>query len=212
MVFVTHFYPLNWLVVSSMKDDPSESKTDEIMKALDDAIEQGPWEGSNFLRVIGKNLREVRENFASQLTTLGQDKSKIATHLANRIALRSGQQEIFISLYSSDGTNIQSWERILMNLPKQMISRPIYANEEGIKALIRTKENKNNEAYVSMYISQSDILPLSADKTSTDRLGQPLLALKDKSLTLDNINFFVHLSCVYQYAQGRLVKTPNTPS
>ncbi len=212
MLFVTHFYPLSWLVVSSMKDDQSEPKTDEILKALDDAIDQGPWEGSSFLRVIGKNLREVRENFASQLTTLGQEKSKIATHLANRIALRSGQQEIFISLYSSDGTNIQAWERILMNLPKQMISRPIYANEEGIKALIRTKENKNNEAYVSMYISQSDILPLSVDKTSTDKLGQPLLALKDKSLTLDNINFFIHLSCVYQYIQGRLVKKPAAPS
>ena len=87
-----------------------------------------------------------------------------------------------------------------------MISRPIYADEEDIKALIRTKENKINEAYVSMYISQSDILPLPADKIPVDKLGKPLITLKDKSLSLDNINRFVHESGSYQYSQGRLVK------
>ncbi len=191
-----------------MKDELSEQQTDAILKALDDAIEQGPWDDSNFLKVIGKNLREIREGFLNRLTVSGQEKSKITAHLANRVALRSGQQEIFIALYSSDGANIQSWERILMNLPRQMISRPIYADEEDIKALIRTKQNKVNEAYVSMYISQADILPLQADKIPLDRLGKPLLTLKDKSLSLDNINCFVHKSGTYQYSQGKLVKNP----
>lgn len=189
-----------------MKDDLSEPQTDAILKALDEAIEQGPWDESNFLRVIGKNLRAIRDDFSNHLNAPMQEKSKIATHLANRIALRSGQQEIFIALYSSDGTNIQSWERILMNLPKQMISRPIYANEDDIKAMIRTKENKNNEAYVSMYISQADILQLSVDKTPVDKLGKPLLTLKDKSLTLDNVNRFMHVTGEYQYSHGRLIK------
>ena len=189
-----------------MKDELSEQQTESILKALDDAIEHGPWDESNFLRVIGKNLREIRDVFANQLLLPGQEKSKIVSHLANRIALRSGQQEIFIALYSSDGTNLQSWERILMNLPKQMISRPVYASEDDINAIIRTKENKNNEAYVSMYISQNDILQISADRTPVDKLGKPLLSLKDKSLSLDNINRFVHASGIYQYSQGRLVK------
>ena len=71
-----------------MKDELSEQQTDAILKALDDAIEHGPWDKSNFLRVIGKNLREIRDGFANQLYAPGQDKSKIASHLANRIALR----------------------------------------------------------------------------------------------------------------------------
>ncbi len=191
-----------------MKDELSEQQTEAILKALDDAIEHGPWDESNFLRVIGKNLREIRDAFANQLLLPGQEKSKIVSHLANRIALRSGQQEIFIALYSSDGANLQSWERILMNLPKQIISRPVYASEEDVKAFIKTKENKNNEAYVSMYISQVDILQMSVDKTPIDKLGKPLLTLKDKSLSLDNINHFVHISGAYQYTQGRLVKAP----
>ena len=93
-----------------------------------------------------------------------------------------------------------------MNLPKQIISRPIYANEEDIKALIRTKVNKVNEAYVSIYIHQSDILFLSPDKTPLDKLEKPLLTLKNKSISLENINLFVHGSSTYHYRQGRLVE------
>jgi intracellular multiplication protein IcmQ len=189
-----------------MKDELSEQQTGAILKALDEAIAEGPWEDSNFLRVIGKNLREIRASFYSELNTDGKEKARVASHLANRVALRSGQQEIFIALYSSNGNNLQTWEKILMNLPRQMISRPIYADEEDVKALIRTKVNKNNEAYVSMYISQNDILSLPVDKTSMDKLGKPLLTLKDKSLSLDNIHYFVHRTGTYHFHQGKLVK------
>jgi intracellular multiplication protein IcmQ len=190
-----------------MKDALSKEQVDAILKALEDAIDNGPWEESNFLRVIGKNLREIRDKFVGHMS-LDPDKTKGASHLANRIALRSGQQEIFVALYSSDGNNIHSWERIIINLPKQMISRPIYAEEKDIKEIIKTKENKINEAYVSIYVSQTDLLPLSVDKTPLDKLGKPLLSLKDKSLKLDNINHFVHQSGVYKYFQGRLIKVP----
>ena len=192
-----------------MKDQLTKEQTDGILKALEDAIELGPWEASNFLRVIGKNLREIRDGFVNQLHAAGQEKSKNMPHLANRIALRSGQQEIFISLYSSDGENLQSWERILGSLPTQMISRPIYVNEEDVKALIRTKEHKINEAYVSIYISQNDILTLPPDKIPLDRLGKPLLTLKAKSIRLENINRFVHKTGTYHYSYGRLKKIPH---
>lgn len=188
-----------------MKDQLSEKQVAAVLKALDKAIDQGPWDESSFLGLIGKNLRQIRDGFAIQAAS-GQGKSKITPHLANRIALRSGQQEVFISLYTADGTNINSWERIIANLPGQMISRPIYADEEDVKAVIRTKENKNNEGYVAIYLGQSDILPLAADKTPIDKLGKPLLTLKAKSIRLENINRFVHATGTYRYTQGRLVK------
>jgi len=193
-----------------MKDELSELQTNAILKALNDAIEQGPWDESNFLRAIGKNLREIRDGFSNQLNAKDINQSKMITQLAQRTALRSSLQEIFIALYSSDGTKLQSWERILINLPKQMISRPIYAEEADVKAILRTKENKNNEAYVSMYINQNDILQLPPDKIPMDKLGKPLLTLKDKSLTLDNIHQFVSVTGTYQYIHGRLVKISST--
>ncbi len=190
-----------------MKNELTDQQIAAILKVLDEAIEQGPWDASNFLKVIGKNLREARDQFSNQSNVLEQVKSKIEMHLAKQLASqKSNKREIFVSLYSAHGTDLQSWERIIINLPKQMISRPIYDNEEDVKALIKTKENKMNEAYVSMYVGQHDVLLLSEDKTPVDKLGKPLLTLKDKSLCLDNINHFVHQSGIYYYDQGRLVK------
>lgn len=185
----------------------SNEQNDAILKALNEAIQTGPWQKSNFLKVIGKNLTEIRDNFINLLGTRHPHSLKTDSHIANRIALRSGQQEVFISLYSADGLNIQSWERIVANLPNQIISRPIYADEEDIKAVLRIKEHKQNEAYVAIYINQSDIISLSSDKASVDKLGKSLLALKTKIIKLDNISRFVHMSGVYRLKHNRLVKT-----
>ena len=197
-----------WLIEPNpMKDELSKQQSDTIVKALDKAIEQGPWEASTFLRVVGKKLRELREEFVAQLDMPTTQKAKESSLFASKMALRSGQQEIFIALYSSDGTNIQSWERILANLPKHMLSRPIYAKEDDVISLLKTKENKDNEAYVSIYINQGDILLLPADRTPVDKLGKPMLTLKDKSLNTENINRFVHKSVTYTYSHGRCIKT-----
>lgn len=186
-----------------MKDKLNDNQVEAILKALDEAIETGPWEESNFLRVIGKNLRQIRENFVALVNNQGPT-AKLSASLSKEA--RTGHQEVFISLYSSEGNNLQSWERILANLPRQMISRPIYDNEEGVQQLIKSKENKINEAYVVAYINQSDILMMAADKIPLDKFGKPLLSLKDRSLLLDNIIRFVHFSGTYHYAKGRLVK------
>jgi intracellular multiplication protein IcmQ len=182
------------------------------MDALAKAIEEGPWEESNFLRVIGKNLREIRDKFASQVNFPDQDGVKVSSHLANRIALRSGQREIFIALYSSTGTNIQTWTHLLANLPKQIISRPIYANEQDVKEVIRAKENQANEAYVVVYIDKNDILATAQDKTPKDKFGKPLLTLKDRTIKLENISRFVHMTGTYKYTGGRLIKINTSES
>ncbi|MDP3267615.1 MAG: Dot/Icm secretion system protein IcmQ [Legionella sp.] len=191
-----------------MKDRLSDEQNDAILNALNDAIEKGPWDQSSFLKVIGKNLVEIRDDFLTQLGASTKAQLRAESNLANRLALRSGQQEVYVSLYSADGNNLQTWERIVANLPRQMISRPIYAREEDIKSLLKTKENKKNEAYVAIFINQGDILPLAPDKASVDKLGTVLLALKDKTLNLDNISRFVHFTGTYHYVQGRLTKIP----
>ncbi|WP_058533113.1 Dot/Icm secretion system protein IcmQ [Legionella saoudiensis] len=189
-----------------MKEILSDQQNEAILQALDEAINNGPWDESNFLRAIGKNLNDIRENFANQLGTRTKAQIQAETQLANRMALRSGQQEVFVSLYSADGSNIQSWERIVANLPRQMISRPIYAAEEHVKEIIKTKENKINEAYLGIFINQNSVIPLPPDKALTDKLGNQLLTLKDRTLDLDNISRFVHVSGVYHYSRGRLLK------
>ncbi|OCH98355.1 Dot/Icm secretion system protein IcmQ [Legionella jamestowniensis] len=189
-----------------MKDELTPEQAQAILEALDETIQKGPWDESNFLRVIGKNLREIRQNFANQIGSTTEAPKSNASTQKEAMLLQSGQQEIFISLYTTEGNNVQAWERILANLPRQIISRPVYTNEQDVKNLIKSKQNKINEAYVVAHVNQSDILQMSADKAPADRFGRPLLTLKDRSLNLDNIVRFVHLSGVYRYIKGRLVK------
>jgi intracellular multiplication protein IcmQ len=191
-----------------MNERLTDEQNAEILKALNKAIEEGPWDQSNFLRIIGKNLAGIRDDFIARLGESTPEQLRAESRHANKMALRGNQQEIFISLYSFEGTNLQNWERILSHLPRQTISRPIYAKEEHITDALKLKENKNNEAYVAIYIEKSDVLSFSAEKTLKDKLGTPLLSLKDKSLNLENISRFVHATGTYHYTNGRLIKLP----
>ena len=188
-----------------MKDDITDEQIEAIKKALDEAITTGPWEESNFLRVVGKNLREIRDNFVNQLH-LNQDELTTQSTQMNRVTLQPGQQEVYIALYSSEGSSLPAWERIINNLPRHLISRPIYADEQAVQYFIKSKENRVNEAYLVVYINQSDILAVPEEKILKDKFGKPLLTLKDRSVSLENIVRFIHLSGTYQFAKGRLTK------
>lgn len=188
-----------------MKNELSKQQIEDILKILDGLVAQGGWNSSTFLRVIAKKLQAIRDDFATKAALHNVQNTQVASNLANRVAIRSGQQEVFIALYTADGANIQAWERIIANLPKQMISRPIYANEEDVNQVIRSKENKINEAYISIYVNQTDVLPMG-DKTPMDKFGKSLLTLKDRSLQLEHITRFVHVSGIYSYEGGRLIK------
>lgn len=187
-------------------DELTKQQVDAVLQALNKAIEQGPWDESNFLRVIGRNLHDIRDGFIKKSAAEEQTNQGGAPYSAKQMALRRGQRKVYVALYSSDGTNFGAWERIIANLPHQMISRPIYANEEDVKDIIKSKPNKINEAYVTIYVSPQDILSLPDDKMPIDKLGKQMLTLKDKTLLLDSLDCFVHQSGVYRYTQGRLIK------
>lgn len=93
-----------------------------------------------------------------------------------------------------------------MNLPRQMIARSIYATENEVINWISNKANKVNEAYVSLKIDKSSVLQIDANKASFDKLGQPLMTLKDRTISLDSIVRFVHCTGVYYLKNGRLIK------
>ena len=192
-----------------MNEQLTDEQSARILKALNKAIEEGPWDQSNFLRMIGKNLLTIRDDFLTRLGAKSEHELRAESQLANKMAIRSNQLEIFISLYCFDGVNLQSWERIVANLPKQTISRPIYANEENLKDILKLKDNKNNEAYVAIHIDKQSILELAPDKVAKDKLGIPLLNLKDRSINTDNISRFVHATGTYQFQRGRLIKMPS---
>lgn len=179
-----------------------------IVQALDEALDKAPWAASTFLSIIGKKLRLLRDEVAESIEdNVDEAKNRSSQSSRKLEAGRSGQMKmLYVSVYAFDGSNIQSWERILQHLPNQVISRPVYENEEDVIASIRSKNNRMNEAYVAIYVDPQYILAQPPEKISIDRLGKPLLLLKDKAINLDNVDVFVHQTGTYRFVSGRLVK------
>ncbi|MDP3560622.1 MAG: Dot/Icm secretion system protein IcmQ [Legionellaceae bacterium] len=190
-------------------DEKIKQKAEALLNTLNDAIAAGSWDETNFILLVGKKLRAMRDTLAGQLKEIGEDSTSSAAFLARQLAMQSTLKQVFVSLYSLEGVNLQSWERIIANLRRQMVSRPVYANEEDIQSIIKTKEKKINEAYVSIFVNEADILDIHSDKAPIDKLGKPMLVLKDNAINLDNIDYFIHLSGKYRYSRGRLIKVDN---
>jgi intracellular multiplication protein IcmQ len=184
----------------------SDEQIEAVLAAFQDALDQGPWASSSLLRVLGKKLQGIHDDFEAQVHLKKKAVTVKESQHHSQKKPDPTQQEIFVSLYSTDGGQLKSWEQILITLPKQMLSRPIYAEEEAIKKAIKTRDNQVNEAYLVIYINKQSLLTVPDDRTPKDRLGSPLLILKNNALSLDKIVRFVHLDNVYTYARGRLTQ------
>jgi len=185
----------------------SEKQAHAVLTSLRELLDKGPWKHSAFLRVIGKKIQKIHDDFAARAGRAQQIEShhQSIQHDQQQKRLET-QQEVFVALYSSQGSDLESWEKILMNLPRQAVSRPVYAEEEAIQRVFKERRNQLNEAYVAMYIDRDTILPTPMDKIPKDRFGTDLLILKNNALKHENIIYFVHASGVYTYQKGRLKK------
>ncbi|MCX7090341.1 MAG: Dot/Icm secretion system protein IcmQ [Legionellales bacterium] len=187
-------------------DDDNLIKAKKTLQALDEALTAGPWNESSFIIMLCKQLHVIRDDLAAKITKYEEGETDTPEYIAHRAQLSASHKLVYISLYSLEGINIAAWERILANLRRQIVSRPVYANEEDAQNIIKTKEKKINEAYVSFYVNDTEIIQLSPDKVPMDKLGKPILVLKDNAIDLENIEYFFHLTGKYRYLHGRLVK------
>lgn len=186
--------------------DENLDKAKKTLQALDDALAAGPWTETSFIIIVSKKLRALRDDLAAKIDKFEAGETGTPEYLAHRAHLSTSHKLVYISLYSLEGANITSWERIIANLQRQIVSRPVYTNEEDAQNIIKTKDKKINEAYVSFYVNEADILALNADKVPLDKLGKPMLVLRDKAINLENIEYFFHLSGKYRYSRGQLTK------
>lgn len=180
-----------------------------LLKSINDALKSGPWERSLFLRAIGKKLREIRDRFqANTGLDAGQTEGRVADagNLARRVAARSGQVEVFISLYNASGSNIKSWEKQLQGLSGSIVTRPIFDREEHVRELIRSRINKKNEAYIVVFIAQTDILEPPGGVSPKDSLGHDLLVVREGAIQAKNITRFFHGSGRYVFKDNKLIR------
>ena len=178
----------------------------EILEILNHLIDEAPWDASRFLQATQKKLSKIRDEFQTSLN-LTETTQPTPRTLADRVALRAGQVEIYVSLYNADGKNINKWRKLSNRIEKLIISRPIYRSEDDVRALIRSKVHKINEAYIAVYVSKTDIIPpVEKDQIAHDRLGHELLKIKEGAIKPENITRFMHATGQYVFKDNQLIK------
>jgi len=186
-----------------LTDDEIKSALD-ILKALDGAIDKGPWEHNLFFKGIGKKLRDARDKFKEEL---GLDELTADLLTQNHSKQIDNQTtEVYISLYQAEGSSISKWTTVVNSLAGYNLTRPVYRNETDIQAAIRSKEQQQNDAYVAVRVRNIDIMKPALDMQPTDKLGHELLILREGAVHLENISRFVHKTGQYQFRNKLLSK------
>lgn len=174
-----------------------------VIVTVDHVVEAGDWNSSLFLRNTIKPLLAIK---AEAVTELDQLQLKAHEQVFNRQPLNEQEVEVYISLFQSDGYNINKWAMQLRSLNRYVVGRPIYKNEADVEKRIRLRNVAGNEAYVAVVIRKTD---LQADTFATpmkDQFDHPLLLLKETALKNGRIHAFVHQGIRYHFVDGQLIK------
>ncbi len=174
-----------------------------IQDALHRLVESPHFSNSAFLKLLHQQIQKLSEEFdgnMQEVYSLQENKTeKTKKDYANKVL-------IYIGIYCFDGLNMDSWKRVIENLPRQYISRPIYLQERDVQKAVKAKPQLMNEGYVAIYVEKQSINQLENPALPlTDKWGHALLSLKDRAIDLKNIEFFWHQSKQYLLTPQGLV-------
>jgi Dot/Icm secretion system protein IcmQ len=174
-----------------------EASARQLVQSLNDLLSSGDWEATLFLKANKKKLEALRDQAQAIL-------DNIATSKENKKAMKEyveqpGYKLVYISIYQADPNNLSKWQGVIKGLEKHSVSRPIYAEEVHVQALIRGKPDPAKEAYIKAFVRESDILKPQLGKTTYDRYDQPLITVKEGSVKVENIVEFIHQNKHYRY-------------
>jgi Dot/Icm secretion system protein IcmQ len=186
---------------------PKEVK-DQLLAAIDQAIEKGDWIGSHFLMNILKQLQDLRTYVLHELSeepsaapgsnhNLPQKQLDLAEE-------KEGYVRVYVSLYQSESDSLDRWFSTIKMLTGYGVSRPVYATEEEIQHVMRERRSPH-DAYVSLWVKKTDIIPSYSGSPVKDRWGYTLLTLKEGSIQLQNIILFMHSGRRYYLTNRGLV-------
>lgn len=179
---------------------------EKLLEIIDKAITEGHWDSSLFAKNIGKRLQEIREYVDHELPAVSNQPAATRQSITPTVASKPGHRLLYIALYQAEGLFLDRWLSTLKLLVGHSVSRPVYAKEDEVRAMIRARPNpKKSEAYAAVWVKESDILPSHAGARTQDRLGHQLLALKENSIRLENLVAFVHDDKRYQLLEDELV-------
>lgn len=145
---------------------------------------------------VGDKFRFVRERLKQLLAQLEADLRVEQTEEKSLYRkLEEGEVPVYVYLYNAKGVQLSSWINLLM--PKVFyeysINRPIYRELSHIQALLNTKTNKQQHAYLTVAMKPGDILT----STQNDANNNPMIKVRENSLRFDRLISFTHMGQNY---------------
>ncbi len=160
---------------------------------------------------VGERFRFVRDRLQVLLETIEKETAIIAKQTKQAAVLQAEEGEllVYIHLYNAQGALLRTWQSMIT--PKAFfdfsVNRPIYQEKKHIEAFIRSKTNKAHHAYLIVAMQKERILPPPEEGVIKDALENPLIKVKEGSLSHRRMICFVHNEITYELnEEGELIK------
>ncbi|PIZ04170.1 MAG: Dot/Icm secretion system protein IcmQ [Gammaproteobacteria bacterium CG_4_10_14_0_8_um_filter_38_16] len=176
-----------------------------VIHAVDHVIAAGDWSSSLFLKNTIKPLIAIKAEAETEINILEEKVEKKAVKITPPT---EDEVDVYISLFQSDGYNINKWAMQLRSLDRYTVGRPVYQSEADVQKRIRLRSAAaGNEGYVIVTIRKADIQsPDPFASPLKDQFDHPLLVLKEIAVRNGRIVAFVHQGICYHFVDGQLIK------
>jgi hypothetical protein len=151
-------------------------------------------------RTIPNQLHEIQLYLEEKLHI-----HEAAEKTAPRVLENVDAQLVYVYLFNAQGKQLSRWTHMITPrlLAEYSVNRPIYEASKQIDALVGTKRNAEEHAYLTVAVDSEDVL--AQDHPVLDALGQPLLRLKETALKFDRIKAFTHQGHAHHVLNGKLM-------
>jgi hypothetical protein len=159
---------------------------------------------------LGDKFRFVREKLQalrlSVLASLEAIKEEVSASTA--ASMSEDDVILYVYLFNAQGVLVPTWRKMVTPsvMYEYSVNRPIYQDEAAVQAVIRSKTDKQQHAYLAVIVKKADLLILS-DGDLKDVHGHVLIRVREGSLSYQRILFFKHNDHEYRMNEsGDLVR------
>jgi len=161
--------------------------------------------GARF-KVISTQLQNILKKFAERVQRMQSAMQKAEKDVD---VLAEDEMLVYVYLFNAQGATLKNWENLLLPraLVDHSVNRPIYAKQENVEQVLRSKANKTQHSYLVVKIKKQDVLQSAQNEDLRDQNGFPLLRVKHGALETEKIKEFVHNDQTYKVSpRGELLK------
>jgi len=186
-----------------MANDEKDHK--ELLKLIQDAVKQDQELREKF--GIGDKFRFIRDRLHALQSSMEESLRAIEQEEASHTnVVADDETVVYVYLYNAQGMIMQTWQKMVAAsvFYEYSINRPIYSDKANIESFIRSKQNRQQHAYLAIAVKKHNIL---ANENIKDPLGHPLVKVKEGSLMFNRLINFHHNNHDYTLdSAGILVK------